>query len=106
MMMMVEAIARAEKLEDVKRCLAGAGINGFTISSCFGFGEEEGSKEEYRGRTYHSDLMERMKVEVVCGSAEEASKISARLSDALATGKPGDGMVFFFPLSSCVKIRK
>ncbi|MBR6440317.1 MAG: P-II family nitrogen regulator [Aeriscardovia sp.] len=105
-MMMVEAIARVEKLEDVKRCLAGAGINGFTISSCYGYGEEEGPSEEYRGRKYHSDLMERMKVEVVCGSVEEASEISSRLSYALATGRPGDGMVFSFPLSSCAKIRK
>ncbi|MBO6003871.1 MAG: P-II family nitrogen regulator [Aeriscardovia sp.] len=105
-MMMVEAITRVEKLEDVKRCLAGAGINGFTISSCFGYGEEEGPKEQYRGRKYHSDLMERMKVEVVCGSVEEASDISSRLSDALSTGSPGDGMVFSFPLSSCTKIRK
>ena len=105
-MMMVEAITRVEKLEEVKRCLAGAGINGFTISSCFGYGDEEGTKEEYRGRRYHSDLMERMKVEVVCGSVEEATEISSRLSDALATGRPGDGMVVSFQLSSCTKIRK
>ena len=105
-MMMVEAIVRVEKLEEVKKCMAGLGINGFTISSCFGYGEEEGPREEYRGRRYDSDLIERMKVEVVCGSVEEATAISSSLSDALSTGRPGDGMFFSFPLSSYSKIRK
>lgn len=105
-MMMVEAIVRIDKLEEVKKCMAGLGINGFTISSCFGYGEEEGSVEQYRGRKYNSDLIERMKVEVVCESVEKATEISSSLSNFLSTGLPGDGMVFSFPLSSYLKIRK
>lgn len=105
-MIMVEAIVRIDKLEEIKKCMAGLGINGFTISSCFGYGEEEGFREQYRGRKYDSDLIERMKVEVVCESTEKAAEISSRLSDALSTGLPGDGMVFSFPLSSYSKIRK
>ena len=58
-MMMVEAIVRVDKLEEVKKCMAGLGINGFTVSPCFGYGEEEGPKEEYRGRKYDSDLIEK-----------------------------------------------
>lgn len=100
----IEAIIRHFKLEDVKKALTQAGIQGMTVTEVRGFGRQKGHTETYRGSEYTVDFIPKIKIEVVVGD-EHLQSILDVICQTAKTGQVGDGKVFVWDLSNVVRIR-
>ena len=100
----IEAIIKPFKLDEVKEALQGIGIQGMTLSEVKGFGRQGGHTETYRGAEYSIDFLPKIKVEVLCDTAE-ADKITDTIAEAATTGKIGDGKIWVTDVERAVRIR-
>ena len=100
----IEAIVKPFKLEEVRDALEECGISGMTVSEVKGFGRQKGHTEIFRGVESSSDLLPKIKIELVLGDAQSDRAIAAILKSA-RTGKIGDGKVFVAPIERAVRIR-
>ena len=100
----IEAIIKPFKLEEVKEALAGAGVEGMTVSEVKGFGRQKGHTEIYRGSEYTVDFLPKIKIEVVLADSLVAEAVQAIIKGA-KTGKIGDGKVFVSPVENAIRIR-
>jgi nitrogen regulatory protein P-II 1 len=75
-----------------------------TITDVRGHGRQKGHTEFYRGREYSTDLLPKVKVELVVAD-EMVEKVIQTIADAAKTGKIGDGKIFVSPVSQAVRIR-
>lgn len=100
----VEAIVRHFKLEDVKKALTEAGIQGMTVSEVRGFGRQKGHTEMYRGTEYTVDFVPKVKIEVVV-SDDAAKRVIDTILRAAQTGQIGDGKIFVTDLADTIRIR-
>lgn len=103
-MKLITAIIKPFKLEDVRRAVAEAGVQGMTVTEVKGFGRQKGHTELYRGAEYSVDFVPKRKVEVAVPDALVEQVVEAIVS-AAATGSIGDGKVFVSDLDSAVRIR-
>ncbi|MGH9645787.1 MAG: P-II family nitrogen regulator, partial [Bryobacteraceae bacterium] len=65
----LEAIIQPHKLDEVKDALLGIGVDGMTVSEVRGHERQKGHTEVYRGQEYQVDLLPKVKIELVVGSA-------------------------------------
>jgi nitrogen regulatory protein PII len=100
----VTAVIKPHRLEEVKDALRGVGIVGMTVTEVKGFGRQGGHTETYRGAEYTVDLLPKVKIEVVCDTAE-ADKVIDTIAQAAQTGKIGDGKIWAHSLDRLVRIR-
>ncbi len=100
----IEAIIKPFKLDEVRDALYGLGIGGMTVSEVEGFGRQKGRPELYTGGEYRSDLLPKVKVEIVLADTLVEPVLHAILS-AARTGKIGDGKVFVYSICEAVRIR-
>ena len=100
----LEAIIKPFKLEEVKEALAGAGIEGMTVTEVKGFGRQKGHTEIYRGSEYTVDFLPKVKLEIAVAD-EIAGKAIDAIVKAAKTGKIGDGKVFVQPIEEVIRIR-
>jgi nitrogen regulatory protein P-II 1 len=100
----IEAIIKPFKLDEVRDALSELGIGGMTVSEVEGFGRQRGRTEIYRGSEYSSDLLPKIKLEIVLDDALVQPVLDAIIS-AAKTGKIGDGKVFVYSISEVVRIR-
>jgi nitrogen regulatory protein P-II 1 len=100
----VVAVIKPHRLDDVKDALKGVGITGLTVSEVKGFGRQGGHTETYRGAEYTIDLIPKVKVEVLCDTAD-ADKVIDTISTAAKTGSIGDGKIWAFALDRLVRVR-
>ncbi|HUR60230.1 MAG TPA: P-II family nitrogen regulator [Opitutaceae bacterium] len=103
-MKLIVAIIKPFKLEEVKEALAGAGIEGMTVTEVKGFGRQKGHTEIYRGSEYTVDFLPKVKLEVAVAD-EIAGKAIDAIVKAAKTGKIGDGKVFVQPIEEVIRIR-
>ena len=103
-MKLIIAIIKPFKLEEVKEALAGAGIEGMTVTEVKGFGRQKGHTEIYRGSEYTVDFLPKVKIEIAVADDMAAKAVDAVVKSA-KTGKIGDGKVFVLPLEDLVRIR-
>lgn len=103
-MVKIEAIIKPFKLEEVKDALNEIGVQGMSITEIKGFGRQKGHKEIYRGAEYVVDFLPKIKIEIVA-EAKRTEAIVQAIQDAAKTGKIGDGKIFVYPLSECIRIR-
>jgi nitrogen regulatory protein P-II 1 len=101
---LVTAIIKPHKLDDVKTALKDAGVLGLTATEVKGFGRQGGKTETYRGAEYTVDFLPKIKIEVVCDTAD-AEKIMDLIADAARTGKIGDGKIWTAPIDRLIRIR-
>jgi nitrogen regulatory protein P-II 1 len=104
MVHLVTAIIKPHRLEDVKDALRQQGVAGLTVSEVKGFGRQGGKTETYRGSEYTVDLLPKVRVEVVCDTAD-AEKIAETIVGAARTGSIGDGKVWITALERLIRIR-
>jgi nitrogen regulatory protein P-II 1 len=104
MVHLVTAVIKPHRLEEVKDALQGIGITGITITEVKGFGRQGGHTESYRGAEYTIDFLPKLKVEVLCDTAQ-ADKIIDTIAEAAKTGKIGDGKIWAFPVDRAVRVR-
>jgi len=103
-MHLVTAIIKAHRVEAVTEALKDAGVTGMTISDVQGFGRQRGHTEVYRGSEYRVDFLPKVRIDVLCDSAQ-ADKITDVIADAARTGKIGDGKVWVTDVARAVRIR-
>ena len=100
----IEAIIKPFKVDEVKKALAEAGVNGMTVLEVKGFGRQKGHTEVYRGAEYVVDFIPKVKLEAAV-PAELVPAVVERILAAARTGKIGDGKIFVYDLEEAIRIR-
>ncbi len=103
-MRMIAAIIKHFKLDDVKKAITDAGIQGMTITEVKGFGRQKGHVELYRGAKYEVNFLPKMKIEVAVPD-EKVEEVVNIISESAKTGEIGDGKIFVYNLQDVVRIR-
>src|ERR1700751_1234799 len=104
MMTKIEAVIQPSKFDYVKQALIDIGVDGMTVSEVRGHGRQKGHTETYRGREYDTDLLPKVKLELVLEDKLVDSVIDAIIKNA-ATGKIGDGKIFLYKVEEAIRIR-
>ena len=99
----IEAIIRKTKFQDVKEALLNSNIDWFEYHDVHGIGQ---SRQEriYRGVQYSTDVIERVKISIVCREMFVEPTIKV-IMDVAHTGKAGDGRIFLSDMIDCYSIR-
>jgi len=100
----ITAVLKPFKLEEVREALAECGVTGLTVTEVKGFGRQKGQTEIYRGAEYSTNMVPKIKVEVVCGS-DIASRVVEAIQASANTGAIGDGKIFVLDVGQAVRIR-
>lgn len=100
----VEAIIQPNRFEIVKEALVEIGVDGMTVSEVRGHGRQKGHTETYRGREYETDLMPKVKLELVLDDKLVDTVVEALIKNA-NTGKIGDGKIFLYRVDEAIRIR-
>ncbi len=103
-MKMISAIIKHFKLEEVRKALTDAGVQGMTVIEVKGFGRQKGHLEVYRGVEYEVKFLPKLKIEVAVPD-DKADEIVKIIADAARTGEIGDGKIFVYNLQEVVRIR-
>ena len=103
-MMLITAIIKPHRLENVKDALNAIGINGMTVSEASGHGRQGGHVEVYRGAEYRIDLVPKIRVEVIVDD-KVADQTLDTIVNAARTEKIGDGKVWMINLESVIRVR-
>ena len=103
-MKMIAAVIKPFKLDDVKKALNDAGVQGMTVTEVKGFGRQKGHVELYRGTTYEVNFLPKIKIEVAVPD-EKTEDIVRILSETARTGEIGDGKIFIYSLEDVFRIR-
>ncbi|MGE9297214.1 MAG: P-II family nitrogen regulator [Puniceicoccales bacterium] len=103
-MKLITAIIKPFKLEEVKKALQAAGIEGLTFAEVKGFGRQKGHTEIYRGSEYRVDFLPKVMIFTAVQDSRLAAAMEA-IAGAAKTGKIGDGKIFVYPLESAQRIR-
>ncbi len=100
----VIAIIKPHKLEDVREALSSVGVTGMMASEVKGFGRQKGHTEIYRGAEYVTNMVPKVKLEVVVADTLADQAIEA-IQRAANTDNIGDGKIFVLDLHSALRIR-
>jgi nitrogen regulatory protein P-II 1 len=100
----IEAIIQPSKFDGVKDALLEIGVDGMTASEVRGHGRQKGHTEIYRGHEYEVDLLPKIKLEIVVED-ELLERATDTIISAAATGRIGDGKIFFYKIDGAVRIR-
>lgn len=103
-MRLVTAVIQPHKLDDVRSALEAFGVRGMTVSEVSGFGRQRGHTEFYRGAEYSTDLVGKVRVEVLADDADVPDLVEVVVK-AAATGRIGDGKVWTTPVDDVVRVR-
>ena len=103
-MKLVIAIIKPYKLDDVREALSSAGVQGMTVSEVQGFGRQKGHTEIYRGAEYTTNMVPKVKIEVVVDDAQ-LNMVVDTIQQSANTGTIGDGKIFVADIGHAVRIR-
>ena len=103
-MKLVVAIIKPFKLEDVREALMAVGVQGMTVTEVKGFGRQKGQIEIYRGAEYTTNMVPKIKVEIVVADDMAVGVVEA-IQTSAHTGSIGDGKIFVTGVVSAVRIR-
>ena len=100
----ISIILKLSKFDELKNALNELGFTGMTVTQVMGCGIQKGSSEKYRGIPMDTNLLPKVKVEVIVSKIPVDSVIAAA-KKALYTGHIGDGKIFVYNVTRVVKIR-
>jgi nitrogen regulatory protein P-II 1 len=100
----IEIIIRPAKANDVLAALNKVGHPGIMITEIEGHGRQKGIEQEFRGKTYKTELLSKVKLEIVVNDKDLDKTIKA-VREAAFTGKVGDGKIFIYPVDNAIRIR-
>jgi len=103
-MKLIMAIIKPFKLDEVREALSSLGVAGMTVSEVKGFGRQKGQTEIYRGAEYTTNMVPKIKVEVVTDDAL-APRVVEGIQQAANSGAIGDGKIFVLDVGQAVRIR-
>jgi nitrogen regulatory protein PII len=101
----IAAIIKHFKLDDVKKALTDAGVQGITIVEVKGFGRQKGHfdmhREANKDEVY---FLPKIKIEVVVPDEKVGEVVNIIIKSA-KTGEIGDGKIFVYNMQDVVRIR-
>ncbi len=100
----ITAIIREDRFTMVKDALSDIGYPGMTVTEVKGHGNQKGITEQWRGRTFKTDLINKMQMEMVVAD-NDVEKIAQCIVKESQTGSIGDGKIFISPIENVVRIR-
>ncbi|MBW7836227.1 MAG: P-II family nitrogen regulator [Sphingomonadales bacterium] len=103
-MKLIMAIIKPFKLDEVRDALTSAGIEGLSITEIKGYGRQKGQTEIYRGAEYTTNMVPKVKLEVVVPD-KLAGRVVEVIEGAARTGNIGDGKIFVLDVAQAVRIR-
>lgn len=103
-MKLVIAIIKPFKLDEVREALTEVGVAGMTVSEVKGFGRQKGQTEIYRGAEYSTNMVPKIKLEIVCAT-DLAGRVVEAIQASANTGAIGDGKIFVLDVGQAVRIR-
>ena len=103
-MKLICAIIKPHVLDEVRKAVAQAGVQGMTVTEVKGFGRQKGHTEIYRGAEYSVAFVPKVKLEIVVGD-DQAQQVIDAIKQSARTGSIGDGKVFVSEMEKAVRIR-
>jgi nitrogen regulatory protein P-II 1 len=103
-MMLVRAVIKPFKLENVLEALRDLDVRGVTAIEVSGFGRQGGHVEIYRGIEYRIDFLPKIELEIVV-TDELVDDVLTAIRDGAGTGKIGDGKIWVVPVDRVVRVR-
>ncbi|MCH8683812.1 P-II family nitrogen regulator [Pedomonas mirosovicensis] len=103
-MKLIMAIIKPYRLEGVRDALTAVGVQGMTVSEVRGFGRQKGQTEIYRGAEYTTNMVPKLKLDVVVGD-DMADRAVEAIQQAGQTGSIGDGKIFVIDVAEAIRIR-
>ncbi len=103
-MKLVMAVIKPFKLDEVREAVTLLGVAGMTVTEVKGFGRQKGQTEIYRGAEYATNMVPKIKLEVVCDT-DLADRVVESIQQAANTGAIGDGKIFVLDVGQAVRIR-
>ena len=103
-MKLVLAIIKPHKLDEVREALGGIDVQGLTVTEARGYGRQKGHTEIYRGAEYETNLVPKLRLEIVV-TADYADRVVEVIHQAASTGSIGDGKIFVIDVDRAVRIR-
>ena len=103
-MKMVVAVLKHFRLDEVRKALTEAGVEGMTLIEVKGFGRQKGHLEVYRGVEYEVNFLPKVKLEVAVPKEKLETVVEAIVKSA-RTGEIGDGKIFIYDLEDVIRIR-
>jgi len=100
----VEIIMKQNKFEALKNAMDKIGITGMTVTNVLGYGQQGGVMEYYRGVEFQTQLLPKVKVEIVVSKVPVRTVIETAKA-VLYTGNIGDGKIFVYDVENVIKIR-
>jgi len=97
-------ITKQSKFEALKAAMDKIGITGITVTQVLGCGMQKGSTNYYRGNPVESNLLPKVKVEIVVTKVPVKTVVEAAKA-VLFTGNIGDGKIFIYDVENVIKIR-
>ena len=97
-MKLLTAIIKPDKVEVLRKSLIGIDIQGLTLIEAKGYGRQKGHTEMYRGAEYEVHFL-------VWVDDKDLEKAITTISEAVKTGKIGDGKIFITEVSDIIRIR-
>lgn len=93
----INAIIRAERLEEVEKRLKEAHVEGMSVSEVKGYGE-------YANFFRRDGMVSHARIEIFT-DAENAERIARLIMDTAHVGEEGDGMIALMPVETVYRIR-
>lgn len=103
-MKLIIAIIKPFKLDEVREALSALGVQGMTVTEVKGFGRQKGQTEIYRGAEYSTNMVPKIKVEVVAAD-DLSNRVVEVIQQSANTGAIGDGKIFVLDVGQAVRIR-
>ena len=100
----VEIITKQNRFEALKKAMDTIGITGMTVTNVLGYGVQGGRTEYYRGVEIETNLLPKIKVEIVV-SKVPVSAVVETAKKVLYTGNIGDGKIFIYDVENVIKVR-
>ena len=100
----IVAVFKQTKLGDFMAAMEAIDVTGITVANVLGCGMQKGRPEYYRGTEVQTNLLPKVKAEVVVCKVPVQTVIDAAKS-ALYTGHIGDGKLFVYDIENVVKVR-
>lgn len=100
----LEAIVRPERISMVKQRLQQLGVGGMTILDATGWSKQRELHLQWRGQEIASDLVPKVKLEIVIPDSQLDSVVQAITEYAKTEEGHGDGVIFVITVDEVVNI--
>ena len=103
-MKLIIAIIKPFKLDEVREALSAIGVQGMTVVEARGFGRQKGQTEIYRGAEYVTNMVPKVRLELVVPT-DLAARVVETIEQTARTGSIGDGKLFVLDVQQALRIR-